>query len=48
MVPVSDAYLMNEKIKNSELEILEGAGHGIHKEMPKRLFRIILNFLNKK
>lgn len=44
-VPLTDAFIFNEKINNSKLEILEGGGHGLHQEMPRRLGRIIFGFL---
>ena len=45
MVPVKDAYIFNEKIDNSKLEILAGTGHSPHLEKAKELADIILNFL---
>jgi len=45
MVPVKDAYMFNEKIDNSKLEILAGTGHSPHLEKPKELVDIILKFL---
>jgi len=34
-VPVKDAYLMQERIKGSEMHIIEGGRHGIHKTHAK-------------
>lgn len=45
MVPVKDAYIFNEKIDNSKLEILAGTGHSPHLEKPEELVDIILKFL---
>lgn len=44
-VPIEDAKLINEKIKNSKLIIIPGADHLIHKKMPKILAKEILNNL---
>ena len=45
MVPVKYAYMFNEKIDNSKLEILAGIGHSPHLKKPKELVDIILKFL---
>lgn len=45
MTPVSDAYVMHEKIAGSKLEILKGAGHSPHLECPQKLSEIITEFL---
>jgi pimeloyl-ACP methyl ester carboxylesterase len=47
MTPVSDAYVMHEKIKGSKLEILEGTGHSPHLESPEVLADKIYNFLGE-
>lgn len=44
MTPLSDAYLMKEKIKNSRLEILEKRGHSLHLKNPELLCQKILSF----
>ncbi|MGB2761971.1 MAG: alpha/beta hydrolase [Minisyncoccales bacterium] len=44
---LEDAYLMNEKIKNSKLEILKGVGHALHLEDPEVLTQKIMNFIKK-
>lgn len=36
-VPVSDAYIMDDKIKNSSLKIIKGGRHGIHKTHAKEI-----------
>jgi len=46
MTPISDARTMHNKIKNSELEILEGIGHSPHLECPKKLSDIIVKFIS--
>jgi pimeloyl-ACP methyl ester carboxylesterase len=46
-VPVSDAYTMHESINGSLLEVIHGARHGIHKEMPGRLYKLITHFIAK-
>ena len=43
--PVEDAYFMNEKIKNSKLFIIQGAGHILYKECPEVLTEKILENL---
>ena len=45
MTPLSDAYLMNEKIPNSKLEVLKNIGHSPHREAPKMLAEKIINFI---
>ena len=40
--PVEDAYFMNNKIKNSKLFIINGAGHILNKECPDVLAEKIL------
>ncbi|MBU1167831.1 alpha/beta hydrolase [Patescibacteria group bacterium] len=47
MTPVNDAYVMNDGISGSVLEVIEGGGHGLHKEMPKRLNNTILHFISR-
>lgn len=46
-VPVSDAYLMHEKINGSLLEVIHGARHGIHREMPGRLYKLVSHFIGR-
>ena len=41
-VPVEDAYLINKKIRNSKLVIVEGADHLIHKKLPEVLAEKII------
>lgn len=41
-VPIEDAHLVNEKIKNSKLIIIPGANHLMHKELPELLAAKIL------
>lgn len=45
-VPVSDAYEINRKIKNSKLIVIPGADHLMHKKMPEILAEKILSELN--
>ena len=45
MTPISDAYLMNEKIKNSKLKVLKNIGHLPYRETPKKLSEVIMDFL---
>jgi len=40
--PVEDAYFMNNKIKNSKLIIIKGAGHILNKECPEVLIEKVL------
>lgn len=45
VLPLEDAYLISEKIKNSELKILQKARHNPHREAPEELIEFILQFL---
>ncbi len=45
ITPLSDAYLMNEKIKHSRLKILKKIGHTPHLEAPQLLADSIVSFL---
>jgi len=47
ITPISDAYLMKEKIKNSKLETMEGVAHTPHLENPEILSQKIINFIKK-
>jgi len=42
---IKEAYLINEKIKNSELKTIPEVGHSPHLEVPEILTKIILEFL---
>jgi len=42
---LKDAYLMKEKIKNSQLEIIDNIGHTPHFECPEILAKKIKNFI---
>jgi len=44
-VPIEDAHVINAKIKNSELIIIEGADHLMHKTMPDILAEKVLSSL---
>ncbi len=45
ITPLSDAYLMQEKIPNSELHILEQTGHMPYLDCPNELAESILEFI---
>jgi pimeloyl-ACP methyl ester carboxylesterase len=45
ITPVSDAYLMHHKIKNSNLVILDGVGHLPYKESPEQVAENISQFI---
>jgi len=47
MVPLKYAYLFEENLPNSKLEILPKIGHSPHLERPEKLAEIILNFLRE-
>ena len=47
LTPVQDAYLMNELIANSKLEIIPGAKHALNFEMPEKLCDFIVSFAKK-
>lgn len=42
-----DAYLMKEKIQNSELEILKSVGHMPYNDCPEKLAESIIKFIKK-
>ena len=44
--PVSDAYVINQKIKGSRLEIIKGCGHALNLECPEKLASKISEFIN--
>ena len=48
MTPINDAYLMNKKIENSKLEVLENIGHAPYIENPDLLAKKILEFTKSK
>ena len=41
-VPIEDAHIINEKIKNSKLVIIPGADHLMHRQLPELLAEKIL------
>jgi len=43
--PLEDAYFMNDKIKGSKLEVLDGLSHLLHLEDPELLSQKIMNFI---
>jgi pimeloyl-ACP methyl ester carboxylesterase len=43
--PLEDAYFMNDKIKGSKLEVLDGLSHLIHLEDPGLLSQKIMSFI---
>ncbi len=45
-LPISDAYKLNKLIKNSKLEIIKNGRHGLHLQMPEKLYKIIYDFCN--
>lgn len=45
VLPVSDAYLIQEKIKNSQLAIIPGGDHDIEQHMPALLVEKIKEFI---
>jgi pimeloyl-ACP methyl ester carboxylesterase len=44
-LPLEDAYRIKEKIRNSELKILQKAKHSPHRETPEELAELIIKFL---
>ena len=40
--PIENAHLINEKIKNSKLVIIPGAGHDLNKKQPEILAEKVL------
>lgn len=45
LTPVQDAYLMEELISNSKLEIIEGGKHALNFQVPEKISNLITNFL---
>jgi len=45
ITPLSDAYKINAKIKNSKLEILSGVDHDVNVKAPEKLAEITLKYL---
>ena len=45
MVPEKFAHIFKEKIQNSELIIFPRVGHSPHLEAPKKLAKVVLNFI---
>jgi pimeloyl-ACP methyl ester carboxylesterase len=43
--PISDAHIMEEKIRNSGLVVLEGTGHYSFLEQPKRFREVLRTFM---
>lgn len=44
-LPVSDAYKAHKKIKNSQLKIFHGAGHGLHIQQTEEMVKVICKFV---
>jgi len=45
VLPVKNAYFINQKIKNSNLVIVVGANHDLERKVPEILVEKILNFI---
>jgi len=45
ILQVKDAYIIKDKIRNSELKIIRSAKHSPHRETPDELSKIIIDFL---
>ncbi|MFZ0665472.1 MAG: alpha/beta hydrolase [Acidimicrobiales bacterium] len=46
VIPVSHAYAAHDALPESRLEIIEGAGHFPHVEVPLRFVELVADFLN--
>ncbi|TSC55612.1 MAG: alpha/beta hydrolase fold protein [Parcubacteria group bacterium Greene0714_21] len=46
VIPVSDAYLIHQRIKDSQLAIIPGGDHDIEQHMPEKLSEAIIKFLS--
>ena len=44
-VPLEDAHTFKDKIKDSQIKILEGVGHSPHLQVPQKLADIVSSFL---
>lgn len=47
ITPLSDGYLIKERIESSKLEVLKGIGHTPHLENPELLSQEIINFIKQ-
>jgi pimeloyl-ACP methyl ester carboxylesterase len=45
VIDVENARILAERIPNSELVLLEGAGHLYHSEQPDRVDGVVLDFV---
>jgi len=48
VLPLKDAYIIKEKIKNSEIKIIPKAKHSPHREIPEELAESIIKFIQWK
>jgi pimeloyl-ACP methyl ester carboxylesterase len=46
LTPLKNAHLMKEKIKNSEIKILEDFGHDLNIKAPEKLAEEVIKFIN--
>jgi len=47
LTPVQDAYLMDELIPNSQLEVIEDGKHALNFQLPEKLSKVMLDFLQE-
>ncbi|MFA5080703.1 MAG: alpha/beta hydrolase [Candidatus Paceibacterota bacterium] len=45
--PLEDAFILNDLIRSSTLEIINGSGHNPHRTHAEETAKIIINYLNK-
>ncbi len=46
VIPLKNAYILGEGIKNSRIEEIQGGGHGFFFQFPEKTAQIILDFIN--
>jgi pimeloyl-ACP methyl ester carboxylesterase len=45
ITPLKEAFLLKEKIKNSQLQIFEKSGHNLHRDVPEELAKAVISHL---
>ncbi|MEM3711902.1 MAG: alpha/beta hydrolase, partial [Thermoprotei archaeon] len=48
LIPLTSAYIFKEKMPQSELVVIRGAGHVPHWEIPESFNKKIISFLKEK
>ena len=45
ITPLKEAFLLKEKIKNSQLQIFDKSGHNLHRDVPEELAKAVISHL---